>query len=357
MRKPTPASTDTKSSKPLPATPSIAYRLSNEMFRSLGWTSQPENAIVVPIVTMKAKFSRNVISPWFITGKSCIRTYKDGQLLCVSNVDGTGRIFYPNGKVAVIISKTAGNITRIVVKTPGGVGRDGVRRRSRVCGVFDSLGNGVVYDEKGKKIVYDQKQGFLRHNGNVLVHWRWHNLESGGSRTTISETVYPEHRMDPAAVEVIKKMGSNTAADKPRKSRNSLTPTTMWGSEEDGVRISDESHYINTSQIMPPSPIRPISFQMSPNIGIHIQNQAEIALVFFANGHLTRLNIGILYNPYDKLEVTTNEVSKIIPGMTASQQFLQADTRKEKKPKTDSEHQAWIVQSTAFYGGKSAVRP
>lgn len=161
---------------------------------------------------MRAKFSRGVIGPWFVTGKSAVRTYKDGRILCVANEDATGQIYYPNGRVAVSVEKGGadGSVTRIVLKTPGGIGRDGITRRPRLCGIFDSLGSGVVYDEGGKKIVFDQNQGYLRQDGTVPVHWRWHNLQYVGSRTTVAESAYPglEHRTpkDPAAVAVIKRM-------------------------------------------------------------------------------------------------------------------------------------------------------
>lgn len=120
------------------------------------------------------------------------------------------------------------------------------------------------------------------------------------------------------------------------QSRLSVTGTSLWGSEEERARESEEGHYINTSRIMPPCPIRPITLQLSPNIGLHIQSQAEVAITFFAEGHQTRLNIGVLYNPYDKLEVSSVGYPTVLLDKTRSALFLQNVPKRGRGGKTFS---------------------
>lgn len=143
---------------------------------------------------MKAKFSHPEISPWFkIRDDKLIKNYPNGKVLCEANEDATGKIYYPNGKVAIEIKKVGRNKqkTQIWVMSPGGIDDDGVRRPAKLCALFDSLGNGVVYNHCGeKRMVYDQNRGVLWDAPNgVPVYWKWHNFAYSGSLTSLKSVV------------------------------------------------------------------------------------------------------------------------------------------------------------------------
>lgn len=60
---------------------------------------------------------------------------------------------------------------------------------ARLCAMFDSLGNSVVYDPFGKKrLVYTQSHGVLYDTPNGYpLFWKWHDIDYTGSLTTIND--------------------------------------------------------------------------------------------------------------------------------------------------------------------------
>lgn len=134
------------------------------------------------MVTMKAKFSHPTICSWFKERKEdAIGHYSNGKILYKAKKNGTGMIFYPNGRIAIKIEK--GGVqklrSRIWVYNPGEVDRDGKWYPAKFCALFDSSGNGVVYDEcLKKKLIYNQEEGALYDmpNGKTM-RWKWHNIQ------------------------------------------------------------------------------------------------------------------------------------------------------------------------------------
>ena len=136
---------------------------------------------VKQFVTMKAKFSHHVICPWFKNRKKdIIEKYSNGKTLYVAKKDGTGRIYYPNGKLAMKIEKRGHqkSLTKIWIFNSGEIERTGVRHPQNFCALFDSLGNGLVYDHcMNKKIVFNQTEGISYVLSGLPFRWKWHDLK------------------------------------------------------------------------------------------------------------------------------------------------------------------------------------
>lgn len=193
----------------LQTTPSIAYRLSEKWFLDAGWTTRPcvpqqvnlnvnlnlafkvkKSNFFVRIlwqeqqeVIMNAKFAHSDICPWFKEREEdFLDRYPNGQILYIARKNGSGKIYYPNGRVAVDIEKaeTLTQIprTKIWIYHSGEVERDGKRKPVGLCAVFESLGNGIVYgDCLRKRLVYNQKEGILYTPFGIPIRWKWHDIQ------------------------------------------------------------------------------------------------------------------------------------------------------------------------------------
>uniref|UniRef100_A0A1I8JLR2 FAM194 domain-containing protein n=1 Tax=Macrostomum lignano TaxID=282301 RepID=A0A1I8JLR2_9PLAT len=96
-----------------------------------------------------------------------------GRSFVTMFADRTGNVFYPSGRLAILISRPAdrpNNLLHIVLddKPPG---------RARLLGVFDNIGRGTAYfRDGGIRINYDRFNGLdLDQQGSKKRHWHWHS--------------------------------------------------------------------------------------------------------------------------------------------------------------------------------------
>lgn len=149
----------------------IYYILSDPSFISVGWTLPAVDKIVSNLLTFKTTPANPRM--YCFTPRSEIKHYPDGNVAVNMRVDGSGEVYYPSGQVAIRVN----GMRLAVFSDPS---KEVVGRSTRLLGVFDSLGNGVVYDRRGeRKLVFDQLQGELHDRSKgTRYRWRWRDYDS-----------------------------------------------------------------------------------------------------------------------------------------------------------------------------------
>ncbi|PAA69808.1 hypothetical protein BOX15_Mlig030731g1 [Macrostomum lignano] len=99
--------------------------------------------------------------------------YPNGKKFVTMFADRTGNVFYPSGRLAILISRPAdrpNNLLHIVLD-------DKPPDRARLLGVFDNIGRGTAYfRDGGIRINYDRFNGLdLDQQGSKKRHWHWHS--------------------------------------------------------------------------------------------------------------------------------------------------------------------------------------
>lgn len=153
----------------------IHYILSNPIFINLGWTLQPTKKAFSRIVTFKA-VPANPQSYCFRTRENTEQKfYPSGVLALNIAEDGIGRINYPSGAPAIIMTQSHAGMKLTLYSCPS---KDPLVKESfytRIIGMFDSFGNGVVYDYNGKKILkFNQLEGIYYNSSKGTPYkWQW----------------------------------------------------------------------------------------------------------------------------------------------------------------------------------------
>lgn len=151
----------------------IHYILSNPIFINLGWTLQPTKKAFSRIVTFKA-VPANPQSYCFRTRENTEQKfYPSGVLALNIAEDGIGRINYPSGAPAIIMTQSHAGMKLTLYSCPS---KDPLVKESfytRIIGMFDSFGNGVIYDYNGKKILnFNQMEG-IYYNSSKRTPYKW----------------------------------------------------------------------------------------------------------------------------------------------------------------------------------------
>ncbi|XP_076246493.1 uncharacterized protein LOC143186671 [Calliopsis andreniformis] len=205
----------------------IEYQLSDQRFIQRGWTVLPVAKTLREIVLYEAKPAKPHLN-WFkkhkIDGK---RYYSNGTTVFMKfHVDGTGDVFYPNGKLAISLQKPKNReYDMYTVFTPGGKDCVGVERESQIVAVFDTMGNGAVFDEDGAtRLFYNQVGGIWRDNpAGLPLTWKWNEDEKESIVATVyveKSTAHLEKFLRAPAKEPLKSSGTAKVPTSPASSRN-----------------------------------------------------------------------------------------------------------------------------------------
>ncbi|XP_076168414.1 uncharacterized protein LOC143147220 [Ptiloglossa arizonensis] len=170
---------------------SIEYQLSDQHFVEQGWTVLPIAKTMRKIIQYEARPAKPHLN-WFEKHKNDGRIYYNNGSAVFANfhTDGSGEVFYPNGKLAIEVRRPENRkYDMCTVFTPGGKDCVGVERKSQIVAVFDTMGNGAVFDEDGAtRLSYNQIGGIWRDNpaGSPLT-WMWDS-----KKESIVKIVYAE---------------------------------------------------------------------------------------------------------------------------------------------------------------------
>ncbi|PBC27518.1 hypothetical protein APICC_08441 [Apis cerana cerana] len=237
--------------KPIEET-TIKYQLSNPLFVKLGWTVLPVSKIMRKVI----EYQTNPAKP---------------HLDC-----------------------------------PGGKDFMGVKRKSQIIAVFDTMGNGAVFDEEGKtRISFNQIGGVWQDNPTgIPLTWRWDIFE----RTPILESVYVEKsaaHLEKYFYSPTMKMFRSNKASTP-----SLVSRTKEKKTEDAKPVVEEEYYeekeeeeekaqeVETEQIYSSDAcyLKPIFVQMNDYMSLKILNRRTVTLRFLANTKNVRIELGTILN-------------------------------------------------------------
>ncbi|XP_069696332.1 uncharacterized protein [Periplaneta americana] len=158
--------------------PAVQYLLSDPKFIDLGWTMVSGEKPGKRIITYATRPSRPV-SIWTPSREeSEVRFYENGKKFTEFLQNGNANVYYPNGRLAITYRKREDGYI-VEVTQPGG--RDegtGIPRKPSLAGLFDSMGNGVLYDYSGNiRVNFTQREGVLMDTPNKRpVRWRWQAL-------------------------------------------------------------------------------------------------------------------------------------------------------------------------------------
>nr|KAI8751782.1 glutamate-rich protein 6 [Biomphalaria glabrata] len=155
----------------------INYQLSSQRCLEEGWTlrvpsplnlDDPDTEIFVP-----EPFHPMALVSGQVQGREIIQKfYPNGTPFLIIFPDGTGNVFYPSGRIAILItSVTLGQNTYVVLDDS---------TESQILAVFDATGCGTCYFMDGKiRLNYDQQGGIeLDLTGSRRRSWIWKDHET-----------------------------------------------------------------------------------------------------------------------------------------------------------------------------------
>nr|CAD7402703.1 unnamed protein product [Timema poppensis] len=158
----------------------ISYRLSDPKYLELGWSILPSEKLMRKVVTFQTEPSKPR-SVWRTNrAKSETKWYSENKLFSTFDLEGSGKVFYPDGSVAVSLTRSTSGIGRLTVLGH----RDPLEKNEKISNVpilaiFDSSGNGIVFNTVGNiRASYTQKEGILLETPNGSpMKWKWPALQ------------------------------------------------------------------------------------------------------------------------------------------------------------------------------------
>nr|XP_046478671.1 uncharacterized protein LOC124217307 [Neodiprion pinetum] len=279
----------------------IEYRRSNKLFIELGWTILPKDTVMRRVVEFETEPAKPRMN-WFKNNRMYGKQYyADGNTVFLNFLeDGTGHVYYPDGKIAIAahISKEETHET-YKVYSEGGRDLMGVVRAPWLMGVFDSMGNGVVYDENCKvRLSYNQNGGVFPENpSKVPFSWNWNNFQAPPIDQVVREEP-PTVRLPPELVSA--KEPTNSGSKSSKRSKSSKV-TSCWKLSESGnMALNQKSKTIEPSNVIERkviAPLKPICLKMNKYLSLRILDRKNINLQFFAGPKSIRIELGTEVNP------------------------------------------------------------
>ncbi|RUS90826.1 hypothetical protein EGW08_001445 [Elysia chlorotica] len=155
----------------------INYQLSSQRCLEEGWTlrapspldlDNPENEVFVP-----EPLHPSMIASGKLHGRELVeKFYPDGKKFITMFPDGTGNVFYPSGRLGIIITSISLGKNTYVVQDDSD--------NPEILAVFEPNGNGCCYFSNGKvRLCYDQMGGTeLDITGARKRVWSWRDQET-----------------------------------------------------------------------------------------------------------------------------------------------------------------------------------
>ncbi|KAK3797425.1 hypothetical protein RRG08_035871 [Elysia crispata] len=155
----------------------INYQLSSQRCLEEGWTlrapspldlDNPENEVFVP-----EPLHPSMIASGKLHGRKLVeKFYPDGKKFITMFPDGTGNVFYPSGRLGIMITSISLGKNTYVVQDDSD--------NPEILAVFEPNGNGCCYFSNGKvRLCYDQMGGTeLDITGARKRVWSWRDQET-----------------------------------------------------------------------------------------------------------------------------------------------------------------------------------
>lgn len=154
----------------------INYQLSSQKCLEEGWTLRAPSPLDLDDadeVFIPEPLNPAMIASGKVTGRGLIeKFYPDESKFLTIFPDGTGNIFYPSGRLAImIISVSLGQYTYIIQDDA---------EEPEILAVFEPTGHGTCYFANGQvRLTYDQYSGMeLDYSGAKKRVWCWRDQET-----------------------------------------------------------------------------------------------------------------------------------------------------------------------------------
>lgn len=303
----------------------IHYILSNPIFINLGWTLQPNKKAFSRIVTFKA-VPANPQSYCFRTRDNVEQKfYPSGTLALSIAEDGIGRINYPGGAPAIIMTRSHAGMKLTLYSCPA---KDPLVKESfytRIIGMFDSFGNGVVYDYNGKKILnFNQMEGIYYNSSKRTPYkWQWScfkELEKQRLKELLNTMVNEVKQPVP-----VTKAGKVVRAPSSGSSRKSVTSLE----KKPGDRLYEALLEELPFPVLPKPKIqmkthhnafKSIILKINKEITLRINGQDSVAVNFSAKSLFCKMDLGVRIDPE-----SVERVDEVADGRVISVQSVLED--------------------------------
>nr|CAD7568879.1 unnamed protein product [Timema californicum] len=314
----------------------ISYRLSDPKYLELGWSILPSEKLMRKVVTFQTEPSKPR-SVWRTNRvKSETKWYSENKLFSTFDLEGSGKVFYPDGSVAVSLTRSTSGSGRLTVLGH----RDPLEKNEKISNVpilaiFDSSGNGILLETPNgspMKWKWPALQGFedkfeevlCKHESQDDPHLK--DPQSLCESRTYKEAILKskEQRENVGRNTQDSQTGPNASIHSKKSLKMRLSPSMTnddlfrTHTREDISKISheDKKEVENTTEIKKKqangtyTPIKPITLKINEFITFKLMDQANIYLDFCADKHFQRLDMGIIVNPS-----LTNRVDYVDPDL------------------------------------------
>lgn len=279
--------------KPLPPLVSrtTEYKLSDPKFISLQWTKLPH-------VIQSGSIIKTKIWNCFKKRASVkYMHYPKGQVAGKFELDGTGKIFYIDGTLAIELKEYYTGYQRIILYNEKvSESQDQLNRQQ---GWLDNLGNCILYNTDGKLIAnYDQTGGII-YDKETFVRWSWVQLNSKLIRRSSTEIAKKMNQLHLPSIKSAGKIDTVNNHQKSKEFKKSNGGSFKYHMSNPKKTISAEllQLYIDKSpefhRLSPLPRGKYIICKVSNSISLWISSQDKIDLSFSSNSFIMRLEVGI----------------------------------------------------------------
>nr|XP_013189093.1 unnamed protein product [Amyelois transitella] len=262
----------------------IKYQLSDPEYITKGWTQLPNLRIMrrMDIYRMKPV---NAGNNWFQRNKKTTMSYNDSEeILADIDGEGYGKLFYKNGKVALHYYKAKEpNVAYRYVVYSDGEPKNGISKPVTVLGVFDGIGNGVVYNSYGKeRLKYNQSEGMLMDKTiDSPCKWKWHTLND----PPVLQPVFFDTFYKDSPVRTILQPDVEISSDNSKKKNPDMLAINL----ENLLKEKSDKQM----QKLKPLEIKSKALKLNQQFSLRILQQKVIYLIFREGKTFLKFNLGL----------------------------------------------------------------
>ncbi|XP_026323844.1 uncharacterized protein LOC113233079 isoform X2 [Hyposmocoma kahamanoa] len=299
------------------------YVLSDRTFIEKGWTLLPIEKVVRKTNVYRMRPAHPEFD-WFEHNKvKGVMHYDSGEKLAEFKDNGLGQWFYRNGRLALDYydAKDLNAQQRIVIYSNGELDERGRSRPVTILGMFDYVGNGVIFDHSGKvRLKYNQSEGVLLDQQiGPASHWKWHSLNDPPVLQQVMIDTQMHHK-DPR----IARLGNEVSAGLQDNNKDMVAIEFENAIKEKSQKISEK---------FSPFQIKMKALKINENFSIRILDQASIYLLFRDGTTNLKLNLGMLLDSHEIVDTDIADMGEIstglerLPAQTESLEALQRNIK------------------------------
>lgn len=281
----------------------IQYVLSDRKFLQLGWTIKPTDKSQSRLVIFKALPANPQTYVFRDHEHKETKHYDSGKVAISMELDGTGRINYPEGSPAVVITKHEKCKRLVIHSNPK---KDPLVKESfhaTILGIFDSFGNAEVYDSKGNKVLcYNQLEGFYKNSiKNTTYKWKWNAYETLKQRQIkeilnsmvedVNKSASPKNRQESKLTILSGSVGSKKPVMEKKTTVDRIYESVV---AELPQPTATKSAVKND---MLPTNFKSIILKINQEMTLRINGQDKVCVTYVSEKCFYKIDIGLVIDP------------------------------------------------------------